>query len=514
MSTDNTMPSNLPYWIPAYYASTYYSNGVAISGYNAAMNPAIKDIGIFFPQNTSQLARLNAPSASTFTPFDAQTQASVWAGLKIFEGIIDVKFKPVSFGDAPGVINFFKADLPGFTIGAGLEVRNTGPGSVTLEPGIDPGAELHVLSHELMHALGLNHPYEGTYKIHPQDNGPLWTGVTSSVTDDPAKLTPQEQALAQSTYFSFDPRPLDIAAMQYLYGPSQTARTGNDTYALVEDNPNFIWDGIGIDTVDGSNLSRGLTLDLNPGTWGFIGAQSDHITAPGQVTVNYGSVIENVLGSNFADTITGNAADNVFKGFGGNDRFTLATGNDTADGGVGIDTVVLNGALSSYVINAFNPLAGSATLTSATDGRKDLSTIERVLFNNGTDGVAMDVGNGGIAGDVLKLVSLVLPGSANDKSILGQGIYLRDGGMSRDQLGEVAINFAMGQGSSNTEVVNLLWTNLFGKAPTAQEAEPYVQALDHGYFTRGSLASVAADLLDQHVGLTGVGYVEYTPFVA
>ena len=88
MPTNNTMPANLPYWIPAYYV------GDSLSKYNAAMHPAEHNIGVWFPQTADQLSSLNANRASTFTPFDASAQATVWAGLRNFENIIDVKFTP------------------------------------------------------------------------------------------------------------------------------------------------------------------------------------------------------------------------------------------------------------------------------------------------------------------------------------------------------------------------------------------------------------------------------------
>lgn len=496
----NVMPANLPYWIPAYYV------GGSLSEYNAAMNPAIKNIGIFFPQSHAELPPLLKYSTPNPIGFDAQAQATVWAGLRTYEGIIDVKFTPVNVSDAPGTINFVKTTLRSGAVGEGYETRSTGAGAVLISPTYAaPGSpgEGWLLAHETMHALGLKHPTEGTIKIQPQDNGPLWTNVSNTTTD----TRPLPPGFSDSR--SFAPQPLDIAALQYLYGPSKSVRTGDDTYVLVENNPNFVWDGVGTDTIDGRQLTRGLTLDLNPGTWGFVGAKADHITAPGQVTVNYGSVIENVNGSHFADTITGNAANNVFKGFGGNDRFVLATGNDGVDGGTGIDTVVLSGARASYVATAPN---GTVRLASTTDGTKTLSGVERVHFNGGTDGIAYDIQNG-IAGDTIKLLGAAggLAMIAN-KEVAGIGIHFRDIGMTRDQVSEAAINAMVGPAGTNAAVVNLLWTNLMGSAPSAAEAQPFVDLLNQGTYTRGAMTSAVADLLDQKVGLTGVASYDFTVF--
>ena len=504
MPTNNTMPANLPYWIPAYYV------GGSLSEYNAAMNPAIKSIGVYFPQNASELPPLLKYSVPNPIGFDAQAQATVWAGLRTFEGIIDVKFNAVNASESGGTINFVKTTFASGAVGGGYETRATSAGAVLISPTYaTPGStgEGWLLAHETMHALGLEHPTEGTYKIQPQDNGPLWTDLSNTTTDT-RPLTPEQ--IREVIDNGFAPRPLDIAALQYLYGPSKSVRTGNDTYKLVENDVNFIWDAIGDDTIDGQLLTKGLTLDLNPGTWGHIGAKATFITAPGQVTVNYGSTIENVLGTNFDDVISGNAANNVLKGFGGNDRFNLASGNDTIDGGTGIDTVVLSGVRGGY---AASKTGETVHLTSAADGAKALTGVERVLFSNSTDGIAYDTANGGIAGDTIKLLA-VAAGAAMvaNKEIAGIGIAFRDMGMTRDQVSEAAINAMVGPGGTNADVVNLLWTNLVGSAPSAADAQPFVDLLNQGDFTRGSLTSLAADVLDQNVHLTGVASYEYTVF--
>src|SRR5205814_803477 len=108
--------------------------------------------------------------------------------------------------------------------------------------------------------------------------------------------------------------PLDIAALQYLYGPSKTARTGNDTYVVSSSGSNFIWDGSGIDVVDASAQVAPVTLYLEPGYWGFIGSKAATISAAGQVTVNFGSVIEDLVGGSGSDYLAGNSASNVIRG--------------------------------------------------------------------------------------------------------------------------------------------------------------------------------------------------------
>ena len=73
-------------------------------------------------------------------------------------------------------------------------------------------------------------------------------------------------------------------------------------------------------------------------------------------------------------------------------------------------------------------------------------------------------------------------------------------------------NAMVGSGGTNTAVVNLLWTNLMGSAPSAAEAQPFVDMLNQGTYTRGAMTSAVADLLDQKVGLTGVVSYDFTVF--
>ncbi|MEL7173107.1 MAG: calcium-binding protein, partial [Pseudomonadota bacterium] len=71
--------------------------------------------------------------------------------------------------------------------------------------------------------------------------------------------------------------------------------------------------GDGIDTLDLSKVNRGLVVDLHDGTVG-----DDHAT-------NF----ENVIGTEFNDTITGNDEANVISGLGGADTIFGKGGNDT-----------------------------------------------------------------------------------------------------------------------------------------------------------------------------------------
>jgi serralysin len=146
--------------------------------------------------------------------------------------------------------------------------------------------------------------------------------------------------------------PLDIATLQYLYGVSATARSTNDTYAVSSAETNFIWDGAGIDSINASGLGQGATIYLTPGYWGYVGTtQAFTITSAGQITVNFGTVIENLIGSGYSDSLYGNASGNQIVGGGGSDRIEGWEGDDRIEGGDGNDTLH-GGALTALSENA------------------------------------------------------------------------------------------------------------------------------------------------------------------
>jgi len=130
--------------------------------------------------------------------------------------------------------------------------------------------------------------------------------------------------------------------------------------------------GTGIDTADyffTGGATQGLSVNLASGT--ATGAGNDTLSG-----------IENVNGSDFNDTITGDGNANFLEGRGGNDGLTGAAGNDTLDGGAGNDT--LTGGL------------GNDTLLGAAGN-------DSILGNEGGDfirgGAGNDVINGGIVTD-------------------------------------------------------------------------------------------------------------------
>lgn len=270
-----------------------------------------------------------------FEPFNAQQKEFARKALAYISSVLNVQFVETNNPNQPNTITFANNTQNGTsgyafypnTVNIGSDVFLNAEGG-NLEPAVGEFSSL-VMIHELGHALGLKHPFsgggttEGPYLPSHQD----WSEQTVMSYD----FYPYTYNLAYS--------PLDLAALQYLYGPSKTI-TRDDVYVLDPYKPNFIWDGAGNDTIDGSGLLQSLYLHLDSGYWSHIGSRATQIYGGGQVTINFGTVIENVKGGKAGDSIFGNAADNWISGGAGDDNLEGGAGDDTIDCGDGEDTIL------------------------------------------------------------------------------------------------------------------------------------------------------------------------------
>jgi Ca2+-binding RTX toxin-like protein len=349
------------------------------------------------------------------------------------------------------------------------------------------------LIHEIGHALGLEHPFS-----YAQAGG----GGAS----DPPYLTGTEDSTAWTVmsyedtpaqyYLSFSP--LDIAALQYIYGPSQTGRAGNDIYKVSSSAPNFIWDGAGTDTIDLSNVNQGATVYLTPGYWGFVGSQqASTITTAGQITVNFGSIIENLTGTSFADKLYGSDADNTIEGglghdwlegLDGNDVLVGGLGDDQLNGGMGIDTAKFTGVYADYSSSSSKSTFTLIDKRSNVDGMDVLTNVERLKFSDKSVAIDLD----GHAGIAVKVIGAVLGKDAvKNPGLVGIGLSYLDLDLSYSDLGLLALN-AVGATSSDA-IVSRLWFNLVGSTASSLEKAPYIKMLADG-MKPGDLVVMAADL--------------------
>ena len=133
---------------------------------------------------------------------------------------------------------------------------------------------------------------------------------------------------------------------------------GNDTLIGGRGADSLIG-GAGIDTVSYARSDAGVTVSLALNTLpvGSPGATG------GDAFGDKFDGIENLIGSDFDDSLTGDGQANSLAGGAGNDRlvggdgadtFDGGTGNDTFEGGAGSDTLIYAGASADYIINRIN----------------------------------------------------------------------------------------------------------------------------------------------------------------
>ena len=250
-----------------------------------------------------------------------------------------------------------------------LNFNNSGVANSTFNIG---SASYTIVLHEILHGLGLKHPHDdgGTGRPSYASLGAKfldrqWVSVMS--------YDSHENGGDGVTYGSMPigPMLLDGIALQFLFGESNF-NSGDTKYDLTRFLGNYYncqWDASGIDTLDGSNLTYGISVELGAGSanngtnthhYGFVTTALDQIYLevlgynPTKWTWLWGEY-ENVNGTPYADNIVGNDLDNVINGGSGDDYLYGGAGNDTLDwdvslrggndyleGGDGDDTYVLD----------------------------------------------------------------------------------------------------------------------------------------------------------------------------
>ena len=267
-----------------------------------------------------------------------------------------------------------------------------------------------VILHEIGHALGLEHPFEGDVIL------------------DADLDTTRHTVMSYTDGFdqSQDPRtmmPLDIQALQYLYGANTSTNSGDTVYDLSAYDTGSIqtiWDAGGEDTVDLSGLTRqgprgdsGLREHMVDLREGFdVGAK---------IYTSGGMILEHVIGSDFVDHIIGNSLSNTINAGGAADYVNAGSGDDSVFGEDGDDTLInpdgsalLNGGDGFDTLIAGN---GNSTLLGG-------ANADRLIGGRGADELNGGSGNDVIVGDLSTYFfgdDVLIGGGGSDLMMGGQG---------------------------------------------------------------------------------------------
>ena len=196
---------------------------------------------------------------------------------------------------------------------------------------------------------------------------------------------------------------------------------GNDTVSAGEGNDQIVGgNGLGdddyfgdngTDTIKYTSAITSITVDLNTGTGTGKDIGTDQLHG-----------IENVIGGQAGDVLTGNAGNNVLDGYTGNDTLTGGGGNNTLIGGLGNDSYFLDKATD--VVSETSKLATerdtvNCPLSYSLGNNLENLVLTGSLASNGT-------GN---------TLNNTLTGNANNNSLsCGSGQDLLIGGLGADSL--------------------------------------------------------------------------------
>ncbi|MGB9364952.1 MAG: matrixin family metalloprotease [Xanthobacteraceae bacterium] len=276
----------------------------------------------------------SAEFISSFKPFTASDQQLAreallkWAnasGIQFFEvpaGHGDIAFGKYNFDFHPHAAGARgSAYFPELSIDPNNPYEFLRGGDVQLN--WKSPTELNVLMHEIGHALGLKHPFE---------DDPILASHLDNTSNTLMSYTGPEQSTLG---------PLDIQAIQYLYGPPSA--DGTQVASWSWDSNTYTLTQVGH---DGGDTIRGMrTNDV-------------------------------IVGGNWNDLILG---------YSGDDRLTGRGGNDTVVGGNGNDTVVFSGARGDYHVDAMG--GGTFKVTDrrsgVPDGADTVSSVETFSFLDG-----------------------------------------------------------------------------------------------------------------------------------
>jgi serralysin len=325
---------------------------------------ALTQVGVWAtPQNPIQYAFLEqrpayVPNETGWVPLSAAQRASVQNAFAMIAEIVNLTFVQVADNQTqPGPANpriaFYGNSISLAYSGAMFAFRDQGSEEIygadirfnsariqqrTNNEGFNDFTSF-VAIHEVLHALGLSHPgeYNGQGPTYQNDAQFVEDTIQYSVMSYfAAANTGADHYIGGVQYVGRTPLLYDILALQTLYSPNLSTRSGDTVYGFNSNTGaaspfNFaattgpvvaIWDAGGIDTIDLSGYGDSSLIDLREGAFSDAGGLTKNIAIAFNVT------IENAVGGAGQDRLIGNAVANRLDGGAGADQMEGGPGDD------------------------------------------------------------------------------------------------------------------------------------------------------------------------------------------